>query len=153
MKQLPTQHHVNDLQRGQSLVEMSIGFVLLLIVLCGLLDIGRAYYVYVALEDGAGEAALYLSIDPDCRTEADGLRCANPNNAEYRARNAGGENVNWSMAEITIERPPIYGVGDPVKVTIRYSLQLLTPFIPQFAGINPIPMTVQASQTIIRETH
>ncbi len=134
-------------------MEMAIGFVLLLIVLCGLVDVGRAYFVYVALEDGAGEAALYLSIDPDCRTPADGVQCADPNNAEYRARNAGGENVDWSTAEITIERPPVYGVGDPVKVTIRYAHRLITPFIPQFAGLNPIFMTVQASQTIIREKH
>lgn len=145
--------HRNRLQRGQSLVEMAIGFVLLLIVVCGLLDIGRAYFVYIALEDGAGEAALYLSIDPDCRTPADGVQCADPNNAEYRARNAGGENVDWSSAEITIERPPVYGVGDPVQVSIRYSHRLITPFIPQFAGLNPIFMTVQASQIIIREKH
>jgi Flp pilus assembly protein TadG len=153
MEQTSAKCSLNRLERGQSLVEMSIGFVLLLIVLCGLLDIGRAYFVYVALEDGAGEAALYLSIDPDCRTAADGFQCADPNNAEYRARHAGGENVNWSTAEITIERPPVYGVGDPVAVTIRYSMKLINPIIPQFAGINPIFMTVHASQTIIRERH
>lgn len=153
MEPFPSSRNHNRLERGQSLVEMSIGFVLLLIVLCGLLDIGRAYFVYIALEDGAGEAALYLSIDPECRTEADGLQCTNPNNAEYRARNAGGENVDWSTAEIIIERPPIYGVGDPVAVTIRYSMRLINPFIPQFAGINPVYMTAHASQTIIREKH
>ena len=132
---------------------MTLGFVLLLIVLSGLLDLGRAYFIYIALEDGAGEAALYLSIDPKCRTRLDDLVvCADPNNAEYRARNAGKENIDWSTAEITITRPDHYGVGDPVSVTIKYQLQLLTPFLPRFAGINPIYMTVSASQTIIRET-
>lgn len=141
----------SNLERGQSLVEMSVGFVLLLIVLSGLLDVGRAYYIYVGLEDGAGEAALYLSIDPECRTAADGDQCADPNNAEYRARNAGGENIDWSAADITITRPAIYGVGDPVKVTIQYELPLLTPFMPRFAGINPVYLTTEATQTIIRE--
>jgi len=142
----------NELQRGQSLVEMSVGLVILIIILSGLLDIGRAYYVYVGLEDGAGEAALYLSINPGCRTATDGPQCANPNNADYRARNAGGENIDWSNAIITIERPSVYGVGDPVKVTINYQLKLLTPFMPRFAGINPITLTTAATQTIIRET-
>lgn len=145
------------LERGQSLVEMAVGFVLLLIIVSGLLDVGRAYFTYIAMEDGAGEAALYLSIDPQCRTTADspadnpGL-CADPNNAEYRARMAGGGNINWSDATITITRPNLYGVGDPVSVTIEYSVQLVTPFLPRFAGLNPIPLRVQATQTIIRET-
>ncbi len=53
-KSLPS----HRLERGQSMVEMALGFVLLLIVLSGLLDVGRAFYIYVALEDAAGEAAL-----------------------------------------------------------------------------------------------
>jgi hypothetical protein len=32
-------------------------------------------------------------------------------------------------------------------------MKLINPIIPQFAGINPIFMTVHASQTIIRERH
>jgi len=152
MKNLLQKLRSNNLQRGQSLVEMSVGLVVLLIILSGLLDIGRAYYIYVGLEDGAGEAALYLSINPGCRTATDGPQCANPNNAEYRAKNAGGENVDWSSAIITIARPAVYGVGDPVKVTIQYQLKLLTPFMPRFAGLNPISLTSEATQTIIRET-
>jgi Flp pilus assembly protein TadG len=152
MKNLLQKLRSNDLQKGQSLVEMSVGLVILIIILSGLLDIGRAYYVYVGLEDGAGEAALYLSINPGCRTATDGPQCLDPNNATYRASHAGGENIDWSSATITIERPPVYGVGDPVKVTIQYQLKLLTPFMPRFAGINPITLTSQATQTIIRET-
>jgi hypothetical protein len=152
MKKLLQKLQSNNLQRGQSLVEMSVGLVVLLIVLSGLLDVGRAFYIYVGLEDGAGEAALYLSINPGCRTATDGPQCANPNNAEYRARNAGGENIDWSSATITIVRPPVYGVGDPVKVTIQYQLKLLTPFMPRFAGVNPISLKTEATQTIIRET-
>jgi hypothetical protein len=131
---------------------MSVGFVLLLIILSGLLDIGRAYFIYIAMEDGAGEAALYLSIDPACKTAADGAQCADPNNAEYRARQAGGDNLNWSAATITMTRPELYGVGDPVSVTIEYSVQLITPFMPRISGLNPIHLKAHATQTIIRET-
>ena len=155
MRKLVQPEQLERLQRGQSLVEMAFGFVLLLIALSGLLDVGRAYFIYVAMEDAAGEAALYLSIDPACRTATDytidGQPCTDPNNAEYRARQAGQENINWSDATITIDRPTIYGVGDPVSVTIRYPVKLLTPFMPRFAGINPIFLETQASQIIIRE--
>ncbi|MCC6614096.1 MAG: pilus assembly protein [Anaerolineae bacterium] len=140
-----------NLERGQSLVEVSIGFVILVIIVSGLLDLGRAYFIHIALEDGAGEAALYLSINPGCRTAADGDDCADPNNAEYRALNAGGAQVDWPAATINIERPDPYGVGDPVSVSITYPFHLISPFVPRFAGINPIYLGVNASQVIIGE--
>jgi len=139
------------LERGQSLVEVSIGFVILVIIISGLLDLGRAYFIHIALEDGVGEAALYLSINPGCRTAADGPECADPNNAEYRALNAGGAQVDWPTATIDIERPEPYGVGDPVSVSITYPFHLISPFIPRIAGVNPIYLGVSASQVIIGE--
>jgi Flp pilus assembly protein TadG len=144
------------LEKGQSLVEMTVGFVILALLVSGLLDLGRVYFIFVALEDGAGEGALYLAIDPACRNEADGAGmtpnpCLNPNNAEFRARNAGGDLVDWASANVTITRTPLYGVGDPVRVTLRYNFALLTPIIPQIAGINPLTLTVTATQTIITE--
>jgi hypothetical protein len=137
------------LEQGQSLVEMTVGFVILLLILSGLLDLGRAYFIFVALEDGAGEGAIYLSINPDCRTAADGAQCADPNNADYRARNSGGGLVDWQTAEIIATRSNLYGVGDPVSVTINYSFRLLTPIMPQIAGVNPLTLSVSADQTII----
>jgi hypothetical protein len=139
------------LEKGQSLVEMTVGFVILILILSGLLDLGRAYFIFVALEDGAGEGAIYLSIKPDCRTAADGADCADPNNADYRARNSGGGLVDWQTATIVAHRPNLYGVGDPVSVTISYQFALLTPIMPQIAGVNPLTLSVTADQTIISE--
>ena len=142
-------------EKGQSLVEFSLGLVVLLLVICGLLDLGRVYFTFVALEDGAGEAALYLSLHPNCQTEAsDGPGpgpCDNPNNAEFRAKNSGGYEVDWNNATITFDVPTTYGVGEPVKVTVDYNYKLLTPIIPRIAGMNPIKITASASQIIITE--
>jgi Flp pilus assembly protein TadG len=145
--------HLQDkkLQRGQSLVEMTIGFLLLLLILSGLLDLGRVYFIRVALEDSAGEGALYLSLHPECRTASDGVQCQDPNNAEYRARNASNGYVDWSTAEVTIERPAIYGVGETVRVTITYQFPLLTPVIPRIAGVNPLTLNNTATQVIISD--
>lgn len=141
----------HQLEKGQSLVEMSVGFVIIILILAGLLDLGRAYFVHIALEDGVAEAALYLSINPDCRTPLDGAECADPNNAQYRARTAGGGNVNWDAATITIDRPSVYGVGDPVSVAITYPFELVMPFMPRITGLNPIFLSTKASQIIISE--
>jgi Flp pilus assembly protein TadG len=138
-------------ERGQSLVEFALSLPLLLLVLSGLLDLGRVYFVYVALEDGAGEGALYLSINPGCRTLDDGTDCIEPNNADFRARNAGNMAVDWSSADIEIDRTDPFGVGDPVKVTIHYPFRLLTPIIPRLLGVEQIMLTVEASQIIVTE--
>jgi hypothetical protein len=141
----------NSLQKGQSLVEFSLSLVVILIVVCGLLDLGRLYFTFVALEDGAGEAALYLSINPKCVHASDGPECANPNNAEYRAQTAAGDSlVDWSKVNLSFDRP-FYNVGETVKVKINYSYKLLTPIIPKIVGVNPITVSAEASQTIITD--
>jgi len=156
MKTSKINGHRTHYEQGQSLVEMSLGFVIILFILMGILDLGRVYFIYVALEDGAGEAALYLSIDPGCAHSTDDPdpsvvgECNNPNNAEYRARTSGGDHVDWSNATITIENPVI-GVGDPVSVTISYPFKLVTPAISEIALVNPMMLTVAASQIIVSE--
>jgi len=153
-------------EKGQSLVEMALGMVILIMLLSGLLDLGRIWYIYVALEDAAGEAALYLSLDPFCLDETDerptldpALKfCTDPNNAEYRARNAVGQDVlDWSLVQEKVTVPldllgnPVVDVGEQVSVELTYPVQLLTPIIPQFVGFNPLVLKSHATQTIIRE--
>lgn len=149
-------------QRGQSLAELAIGFTVLVLLASGLLDLGRTYFVHVALEDGAGEAALFLSINPNCVLPSDGPQCADPNNAMWRARYAGGSGtgsfVDWSTIsddDIDVSIINTSGddslVGDTVRVTITYQFPLLTPIIPQIAGANPIPLRGEAVQFIVKE--
>lgn len=156
-------------QRGQSMVEFALSLVLLITLLAGLLDLGRAYFVFTQLEDAAGEGALYLAINPRCRTIANGAACADPNNAAYRIRNSGGGLVDWSdpsRATINIlyqdttdpaegyggaDIYPSYEMRDTVIVTITYQFPLLMPFIPNIAGSPSLPLTVRATQSIIEK--
>jgi Flp pilus assembly protein TadG len=52
-------------ERGQSLVELTLTFMILLVLLGGVLDLGRALFTFVALRDAAQEGAVYGSIQPD----------------------------------------------------------------------------------------
>jgi Flp pilus assembly protein TadG len=169
---------LRNAEKGQSLVEMAVGMVVLIMLLSGLLDLGRLYYIYVALEDAAGEAVLYLSIDPYCRDEDDKrgptpsdistderCECVNPNNARYRAEHApGADIIDWSRIDAeerfkTIvpgrytddgDFEPLVTPGGEVTVELSYPVALLTPIVPQFTGLNPIILRSSASQTIIR---
>jgi TadE-like protein len=140
-------------EKGQSLVEFSLGLVFLLIIVSGLIDLGRLYFTHVALEDAVGEAALYLSINPHCKyaPPVGPAECANPNNADFRAHNSGGQEVDWSKATFAFDVPEPYGVGETVKVSVSYSYSLLTPIIPKIVGLNPISLSSNASQIVITE--
>lgn len=48
-------------ERGQSLSEMSMAMALILILLAGVADLGRAFFTYISLRDAAQEGALYGS--------------------------------------------------------------------------------------------
>lgn len=52
----------NPKEQGQSLVELALSLVLLLTLLAGLVDFGRAFFTYVALRDAAQEGAAYASV-------------------------------------------------------------------------------------------
>jgi hypothetical protein len=150
-------------ESGQSLVEMALSMVILVLLLSGLIDLGRLYFTYIALEDAVGEAALYLSIHPHCATNTGGP-CAGTHNAQWRAENAVGYSlVNWKHPDVN-RRPVVqptriqdscghyvYSVGETVEVEIRYNFYLLSPLVPANIPVNPIPIRLIATQTVIAE--
>ena len=160
------------MQRGQSLVEMVIAFPVLIFLLMGLLDFGRAYFTYIALEEAAAEAALFLAIKPDCPAEVS-AECANPNNALYRARTSGNGEFDFNLTTWNIPfdgaaaadgfRSPFAqntagttdsnctAIGCTVIVQLRYDFPLFTPIIQNFVGDDGIELEVQASQIIVFE--
>jgi Flp pilus assembly protein TadG len=149
-KQRHHQKRGTRLENGQSLVEITISFLFFIFFLLGLLDLGRAYYLMVALEDSAGEAATFLSVNPDCDV-ADAGSCANPNNAEWRAANAVGDQLDWSSATINVSYPTVgTGTGNQVRVRIDYPFSPITPIISNIAGGN-LTLSGDATQIILVE--
>lgn len=165
---------------GQALVEMAITAPVLILILSGLLDLGRVYYTFIALEEAAAEAALYLAIEPDCPTDVDpdlsdtGNPCEDPNNALYRAMTAGNEefeaaDVEWN---IPYDATNVHGfpndfddpfencggskgIGCIVQIQLRYEFDFLTPGMENMAnavsGGNGLWLEVQATQIIVFE--
>ena len=52
-------------ESGQSLVELALSMTLLLILLAGVVDLGRAFFTYIALRDAAQEGASYAAVYAD----------------------------------------------------------------------------------------
>lgn len=141
------------LEQGQSLIELAFGFMFILLTLLGMIDLGRLYFLYIALEDSASEAALYLAINGDCLDHTsiagDGTSCASPNNALYRAQQAANQDFDWQKMEMQIT--PGVGVGSNITVTLSYPVTLMTPIISNIVGDETLVLTAQATQPVIGE--
>lgn len=152
--------------KGQSLVEFAISVPILMMILMGLLDLGRYYYVAVALEDAVAEAALYASVNPSCPYNNGLDHCADPNNAVYRAVHSGNDefdedlvewNVPYSAQKATDGWSEPYNcqsVGCTALIQAEYPFQLVTPLISNityalFGTDGYIVIRVQAENIIL----
>jgi hypothetical protein len=140
--------HKNE--RGQSLVELSISLVLLLLLLTGLVEFGIAFFQFVQLRDAAQEGALYGSMNPS--------ECTN---IENRVKGASNSPVNLSDPSVTIE-VTIDGndcgdstyltldcEGNGLQVDIYFEHQIFMPFLANILGESTIPLHASVTDTIL----
>jgi Flp pilus assembly protein TadG len=131
-------------QHGQSVVELAIALPMLMLLLCGLFDLGRASYYGITVSDAARDAARVLVSNASGSGPGLAAGCAA---AEAAAVNASTTPVCPSAAVqaasgqllIVISCPdagnacvgdPTGAVhGQPVTVDVYYGFQLLTPLI------------------------
>lgn len=131
-------------ERGQSIVEFAIVLPLVLIVLLGLLDLGRVYYTLVALEDMASEGATYAAIHPDAGHEDE--VCAR---AAYGSIGTGM--VTVSPTAVRVEYPSEIAPGASITVTVPYSFTFVTPFVGGMVENGMIELRGTATSSIISD--
>jgi len=123
---------------GQTLTEFALVIPILLLLLLGLFDIGRAVYAYTTISNAAREGARVLIVD---QTQSSGV---------YRAQTeaaASATALGISDASVTImfRTPDLSGacsgrnIGCVAEVTVPYSYGAITPIIGQLVG--PISMS------------
>jgi hypothetical protein len=132
---------------GTSLVEAAFITPLLLLVTFAIMDFGSLFYVYLALENGVGQATRYgvtgnqiagLSREESIRTA---MREATPtltieDGAFAFSHLRPGDNVWLGGAG---------GANDIDKVTVNYSWALLTPLVRTFFADGQITLTVESA--------
>lgn len=108
---------------GAAAVEMALVMPFLLVLVCGIIDFGRAYNAQISLTHAARESVRVWSLDPD------------PAKAQARAVAAA---VGLSGVTATTTS---CSFGQPTKVTVRASFTYLTPFI---ANLGPSVSSLDA---------
>ena len=124
--------------RGQSLVEVALVLPVLVMLMLGLLDFGRAYYAVVALRDAADEGAAYAAINP---TDVLGIR--------RRASEASPQLVPIAPNDVHVVYPPVLYAGAPITVTTSYTMELYTPFANMLVDGSQLQLRGQASHPIL----
>ncbi len=138
-------------QRGQSLVELSISLVLLLLLLSGAVELGMAFFQFVQLRDAAQEGALYGSMNPP--TSAGDT--TQQTNIAKRALAA-------SQSPIQLQTDPNVGVtvsvtdgkyceGGSLQVQITYQHKVFMPFMSKIIG-STVPLKATVTDTILSPT-
>ena len=117
------------------MVEMALMMTILLVMLSAVLDLGRGFFSFIAIQNAAAEGALYAAINPRC-LDASVSGCSNPNNVVFRTRNESPDGLvdKQKMAiSVSCDDGAVCGTGAliegrPITVTVIYQFKLLGPF-------------------------
>jgi len=137
---------------GQSMVEFALILVILLVLLSGIVDLGRAFYAYIIIRDAAQEGAVYGSIAPkddiplfknevEKRVETAFTDPADPSNVPI---DVSKMNVQTDIIGTACATP-----GNAVRVRIEYTLPVTMPFLGTIIGSQEIHMSTSIENAIL----
>jgi Flp pilus assembly protein TadG len=109
---------IRKTRRGQSLVEFALILPVLLLIMFGVVDLGRAFYISVVLSNVAREGARYAALNPTA-TATDIRQAA--------LAEAGGAGVGLAEGNIDLTLP--IERGKAFTVTVNYQFDLVMGFI------------------------
>jgi Flp pilus assembly protein TadG len=134
--------------RGQSLVEVALCLPILLLIVIGIVDIGRIYAYRAATTNAAREAAVHAARDPQAARDDICQRARNELGAGYAANPCATAPIAVSCTRGGLDcgndtSVPLYQVNGAatasVSVTVRYDVQLLTGYlVDRVFSANPV---------------
>ena len=132
MRLLKNRHNRNE--RGQGILELALVLPFLLLIVLGVLDLGRIFFETIGLTNAAREGVRYLTLHPD--NEA-GAVLAAIDEANY----AG---ITISNGQVTVDCTNLDGddycdSGTPATVTVTHDFDLI------LGWVLPSPITLTRS--------
>jgi hypothetical protein len=138
---------------GQSMVEMAMVLPVLLLVVAGTIDLGRAYFTSVAIESASKEGAFYGARKPVCDTEKTG--CTAPNTVEWHVEQElegiADPTVSSTCIATDGTTKPVADCldGDEYRVAVQAPFNLITPIVSQILGTNSLTLSADSTATVL----
>jgi hypothetical protein len=131
-------------QRGQSMVELALVLPLLLLILFGIVDLGRVFNAYIAITNASREGALCGSFYPPGELADNGVLCgtyypvgtANETLIRQRVLREAKPTVMLDPTKIQITSTG-GAPGSPVTVTVEYPFAAVSMMMGSFFPSNP----------------
>lgn len=131
-------------QKGQSLTEMAISMVILLVLVAGIFDVGRAIFTYLSMRDAAQEGAAYASIEPTSCTEI--VTRTSDNLEDFTSIDVFMNGKPCTSASASSDSC----AGHEARVTVQLAFPMTMPFIGAFIGTQTINLRATATDTVLR---
>jgi Flp pilus assembly protein TadG len=122
--------------RGQAVTELALVLPILLLMLLGIVELGRLFHAYLVVQEAARDAVRYVSV---AQSDAQVEQVILQNTASLQS------------AQVTYEitpQPSGRRSGEPVSVTVQYPVQLITPVL---SSLLPNPYVVSSTMTMRKE--
>lgn len=134
-------------ERGQSMVELALTITILMILLAGVIDMGRAFFTYMAMRDAAQEGASYASVNPFDET---GTKIRVWDNLDQVVPDPVHPE-NYIDISISYNGPRC--LGHEIVVDVNYEqFPLAMPFLGWILNSQTIPIHATIKDTILRPT-
>ncbi len=127
-------------KRGQNLVELALLLPILLIIVIGILDLGRSFYYYVAITNAAREGARYAAVHPGSGDPA----------VRTHVSNELSPAIMIDTNDVHVARTMVPGQPSEITVTIAYHFDLVAgEFWSRTLGwANPMTVSSTASMPV-----
>ncbi|MEO6577969.1 MAG: TadE/TadG family type IV pilus assembly protein [Candidatus Limnocylindria bacterium] len=144
-------------RRGQSFVEFALLLPVLLVLVLGTVDLGRAYFASVSLENAVKEGAFFGAREPECASV--GATCPNPSNVKARVDlEMNGMPVTNFQAKCFAPGTTVFtgagkalsacADGDLYYVASKTPFTLVTPLIAGLLG-NTLTLSSDATSVVV----
>ncbi len=148
--------HKNRGEKGQSLIELAFSILFLFILIAGVVDLGRAFFTYIALRDAAQEGAVYASVAR--KALDDSVMCSEIINRAQSTSDTQIVDLTDTSVSVSLDEGTPCNSGDylnlcygqSVGVTVKYGgFHLTTPFLGTIIGRQTITITASILDTVI----
>ncbi len=160
-KMIPLQKY----HKGQSLIELALTFVVILWLFCGAIDLGRAFFAYMAVRDATQEGMVFGSLQPE-----------NSIDIQNRIIKSSTNPIDFSLPDVKIDTGVYFVDGNQnvckdisgnlalidlngnacsgkIWVRIRYSFVPITPLMGIIIRDPGLPICAQMTDSVMVTTY